>query len=257
MGYPHSTGLSTIDYMIADSVVCPPENDHLCSENVARLASHSVFCFPPTDEFGKVDVDKAAKRKAVVFGSFNNLTKVNDDTLALWRDVMLAVPTAVLKLKTPSFADRECTQTYLKYFKGAGIAPERLIFTGPSSLTDMMREYGEVDIALDTPVYNGGTTTFQALWMGVPVLTLIGDNFCGRMGASAMSHLAMPEWIADSHDDFIAKATTLAADRDGLLAIKAGLRQRMLESPLCDEKGFGADMGEILETMWIDYCAAD
>jgi predicted O-linked N-acetylglucosamine transferase (SPINDLY family) len=256
MGYPHSTGLTTMDYMIADDVVCPPQHDHLCTETVKRLTQHSVFCFPPTDEFGEVDINQAAARHAVVFGSFNNLSKVNDETLALWRDVMLAVPTATLKLKTPSFTDNQCRQYYLDYFKQAGIAEQRLIFSGPSSLYAMMREYNEIDIALDTPIYNGGTTTFQALWMGAPVLTLLGDNFCGRMSASAMTRLNMTEWIAHTRQEYITIAKSMAADRAQLLAVKKGLRERMINSPLCDEKGFAQAMGSLLEDCWHDYIDA-
>jgi predicted O-linked N-acetylglucosamine transferase (SPINDLY family) len=256
MGYPHSSGLSTMDYMIADPIVCPPENDHLCSESVVRLPRHSVFCYPPTKAFGEVDIEKPASRKNIVFGSFNNLTKVNDTTLQLWRDVMLAVPNAMLKLKTPSFTDPECKAAYMNYFVQAGINAERLVFSGPSSLYDMMREYSEVDIALDTYPYNGGTTTFQALWMGVPVLTLAGNNFCGRMSASAMTRLDMPEWIANTREEFVTNAVNFAGDRDGLLETKAGLRDTMLQSPLCDTQGFGLEMNRVFEEMWVNYCMA-
>lgn len=254
MAYPHSSGLSSMDYIVADHIVCPAENDALCSEAVARLTKHSVFCFPPTEEFGGVDLDKANMRNSTVFGSFNNLTKVNNETLTLWRDVVLCVPDSKLKLKTPSFADPQCRQDYLDYFMQAGIAEDRLIFSGPSSLESMMREYNDVDIALDTFPYNGGTTTFQALWMGVPVLTINGDNFCGRMGASAMTHLDMQDWIADSREEFVALAVSHASNRKELLKIKADLRERMTQSALCDEAGFGQEFGQLLNAMWIDYC---
>jgi protein O-GlcNAc transferase len=92
MAYPHSTGLSTMDYMIADSVVCPPEQAHLCSETVRALPNHSVFCYLPAEDYGQPDIAKARQRREVVFGSFNNLLKVNAETPALWRDVLFAVP---------------------------------------------------------------------------------------------------------------------------------------------------------------------
>lgn len=254
MGYPHSTGLSTMDYMIADPVVCPPEQAHLCSETVKVLPHHSVFCYLPTDDYGEPDMTRVQQRQEVVFGSFNNLLKVNAETLALWRDVLFAVPGSKLKLKTPSFTDENCRQYFLDYFTGSGIEESRLIFSGPSSLHDMMREYNEMDIALDTFPYNGGTTTFQALWMAVPVLTMAGTNFCGRMGASAMTRLGMQDWVAHSREDFIDRAVTLAADRETLLKTKKGLREKMLQSPLCDAQGFGVEMGRVFEEIWAAYC---
>jgi protein O-GlcNAc transferase len=254
MGYPHSTGLRSMDYLIADRVVCPPENDALCSEQVLRLENHSVFCFSSTDNFPEADADKTKQRKHVVFGSFNNLTKVNKKTLALWCDVMLAVPDALLKLKTPSFADSNCMLDVMAYFIDSGIAKERLLFSGPSSLEDMMAEYSEVDIGLDTLPYNGGTTSFQALWMGVPVLTLAGENFCGRMGASAMTFLGMDEWVATSSDELIKKAVVFAANQQSLVQIKLGLRDKMQNSALCNEKGFADEWGGLIYKAWIDYC---
>ena len=254
LGYPHSTGLSMMDYLIADTVVCPPENDHLCSESVICLANHCVFCFPPTDRYGEVDDNKPAARQQPVFGSFNNLTKVNESTLSLWIDVMKAVPEAKLKLKTPSFTDPECREEFIDYFINAGISDDRLIFTGPSSLEDMMREYAEMDIALDTIPYNGGTTTFQALWMGVPVVTLAGDNFCGRMGASIMHHLGLPEWVAENREGYIEIATRMAGDRKKLLTTKSSLRERMRASPLCDAEGFASEMENIFLKVWQQRC---
>ena len=254
MGYPNSSGLSAMDYMIADPIVCPPENDHLCSETLIRLPKHCVFCLTPTDKFGEVDNEKPAKRKQIVFGSFNNLTKVNKLTLSLWIDVMHAVGDAKLKLKTPSFKDQQCLDEFKGYFKDAGISEDRLIFTGPSALEDMMREYSEVDIALDTLPYNGGTTTFQALWMGVPVIALVGENFCGRMGASIMRYLDMPEWVVEDKESYIKKAVLLANDRKKLLKTKSKLRERMLASPLCDAEGFSKEMNKIFIRIWQQYC---
>lgn len=117
-----------------------------------------------------------------------------------------------------------------------------------------MQEYNEMDIALDTFPYNGGTTTLQALWMAVPVLTMAGTNFCGRMGASAMTRLGMANWVANSREDFIDRAVKLADDREALLQIKEGLRDKMLQSPLCDAQGFGSEMGWVFEDIWATYC---
>jgi predicted O-linked N-acetylglucosamine transferase (SPINDLY family) len=164
------------------------------------------------------------------------------------------VPDALLKLKTPSFADTNCMLDVMAYFIDRGIAKARLLFSGPSSLEDMMAEYAEVDIGLDTLPYNGGTTTFQALWMGVPVLTLAGENFCGRMGASAMTFMGMDEWVATSSDELIEKAVIFAANQESLIQIKLGLRDKMQNSALCNEKGFADEWGGLIYKAWIDYC---
>jgi protein O-GlcNAc transferase len=226
----------------------------LCAETVKVLPNHSVFCYLPTDDYGEPDINRMQQRQDVVFGSFNNLLKVNAETLALWRDVLFAVPGSKLKLKTPSCTDENCRQYFLDYFTDSGIDQRRLIFSGPSSLYDMMREYNEMDIALDTFPYNGGTTTFQALWMAVPVLTMAGTNFCGRMGASAMTRLGMQDWVAHSREDFIDRAIRLAADRETLVKTKKGLREKMRQSPLCDAQGFGIEMGRVFEEIWAEYC---
>ena len=254
MGNPNSSGLSTMDYMIADPVVCPPENDYLCSETVIRLPKHCVFCFTPTDKFGEVSNEVPTNRQQIVFGSFSNLAKVNKLTLSLWIDVMHAVSNAKLKLKTQSFQDQQCLDEFKNHFKNAGISEDRLIFTGPSALENMMQEYAEVDIVLDTLPYNGGMTTFQALWMGVPVLTLAGKNFCGRMGASIMQHLGMPEWVVEDKESYIKIAVIMASNRKKLLETKSKLREQMLASPLCDVEGFSKEVNGIFIQIWQQYC---
>jgi protein O-GlcNAc transferase len=254
MAYPHSTGLSTMDYLIADQIVCPPENDHLCTEQVLRLKEHCVFCYTATDEYGAIDNLQIEQRQQVVFGSFNNLTKVNDVTLDLWVKVLKAVPGSLLKLKTPSFTDRVCLQSILAYFTDRGIDKAKLLFSGPSSLKSMMQEYNEVDIALDPIPYNGGTTSMQAMWMGVPVITLKGYNFCGRMGMSINHYAECDEWVANSVAEYVNIAQQKAQNRAQLVAFKTSLRERMLASPLCDAKGFTADIEACFRLSWQRYC---
>ena len=122
--------------------------------------------------------------------------KLSSKTIALWARVLHAVPASLLLLKAPSFRDEAVQQRYAELFAAEGIAGERLLFRGPSGLAEMMQEYGDVDVALDPTPYNGGTTTLQALWMGVPVITLAGGNFVSRMGASFLHALGEQDWVA-------------------------------------------------------------
>jgi len=129
-----------------------------------------------------------------------------------------------------------------------------LIFRGPVGLTDMMAEYADVDIALDTVPYNGGTTTLQAMWMGVPVVVKAGENFVSRMGASFMQAAGLPDWVAASDDDYIKIAVAKAQDRDALLRLKQGMREQLLSSPAWDIDRYADAFQSALKGVWADYC---
>ncbi|MES2770628.1 MAG: tetratricopeptide repeat protein, partial [Pseudomonadota bacterium] len=171
LGYPHSTGLSALDWLIGDATVSPTEHAHLFSEGIAQLPN-SVFCWAPVDEYPLPPARPSAA--PVVFTSFNNAMKLSPKTLALWAKVLHAVPDAQLLLKAPSLRDDAVRARFTALFAEQGITAERLLFQGPVGLQEMMQAYGEADIALDPTPYNGGTTSLQALWMGVPVVTLEG-----------------------------------------------------------------------------------
>jgi len=143
-------------------------------------------------------------------------------------------PAARLLLKAPSFGDAGAVAFYRDRLVALGVAAERLEFRGPVGLPTMMAEYADVDIALDPVPYNGGTTSLQAMWMGVPVLTLHGQHFVSRMGASFMMAAGLPEWVARDDDDCVAIAQRMAAERQALLALKKGLRQRLQSLPAWD-----------------------
>lgn len=193
-------------------------------------------------------------KQTVVFGSFNNLTKVNSHTISLWIALLHAIPHGYLYLKTPSFKDRECVEQFYRDFEQQGISRDRLIFRGPSGLDDMMEEYLQIDIGLDPLPYNGGTTTLQALWMGVPVISLAGDNFCGRMGASILHYAGLDDWVAESEDDYIAIAQQKARHLIELRKLKSGLRAHLKASPLFDNEGFTRALETAYQTLWERYC---
>jgi predicted O-linked N-acetylglucosamine transferase (SPINDLY family) len=164
------------------------------------------------------------------------------------------VPGSRLLLKAPSLKDDAVKARFAGLFEGQGIARERLEFRGPSGLADMMQEYGDIDIALDPTPYNGGTTTLQALWMGVPVITLNGGNFVSRMGASFLSTLHQQNWVAKDDADYVVKAAALAGNIVAQRINRNGLRQDMASSPLCAIEPYVNDLEDLYRKMWRVYC---
>jgi predicted O-linked N-acetylglucosamine transferase (SPINDLY family) len=254
LGYPHSTGLSAIDWLVGDPVVSPAGHAALFSEGIAQLPG-SVFCWAPVDDY-PLPMPRPAGAP-FVFGSFNNALKLSPRTVALWAGVLRAVPDALLLLKAPSLRAPAVQARYAALFAAHGIGRERLQFRGPSGLEDMMQEYGEVDVALDPTPYNGGTTTLQALWMGVPVVSLTGENFVSRMGTSFMHSLGRPEWAAASEPAYVAAAVALAQGREALRAGRARLREQMLSSALSDIDSYVRHFESMLRAMWASYCKGD
>jgi predicted O-linked N-acetylglucosamine transferase (SPINDLY family) len=251
LGYPHSTGLSRIDWLIGDAVVSPAEQAQLFSEGIAQLPG-SVFCWAPVDDY---PLPPARKSEApLVIVSFNNAMKLSPKTIALWARVLQAVPHAQLLLKAPSLRDEAVQARFADLFAGQDIARERLIFRGPSGLAEMMQEYGEADIALDPTPYNGGTTTQQALWMGVPVVTLAGGNFVSRMGASFLRTIGQPDWVAQNDEEYVAIAVKLAENYLLLRKQRQALRDKLAASPLCDIQAYTRHFENLLRRMWLNYC---
>lgn len=248
LGYPGTTGVPNIDWLIGDPIVTPPEADHLYSEKVARLP-HTVFCFAPEVDYPLPDF-AAALDRPFTFGSFNNVPKLTPRTLRLWARVLSAVPEARLLLRAPSFSDSAAVDHIRKRFTAAGGDPDRLDFRGPVALDQMMRSYAELDVALDPLPYGGGTTTLQAMWMGVPVITLAGRSFVARMGTSFLTAAQMTDWIAASEDAYVARAAFAAKDRKALIALKSTLRARLEASPAWDPDRYAADFGATLQQMW-------
>jgi predicted O-linked N-acetylglucosamine transferase (SPINDLY family) len=233
LGYPHSTGLRCFDWLIADAVVAPPEHDALFVERVARLPG-SVFCWAPVDPDPLQADATQPVQGPVVFGSFNNLLKLSDTTVALWAQVLAAVPDSVLLIKAPVLRDEAVQATTRARFVAQGVDPQRLQFRGPTELSEMMQEYHDVHIALDPTPYNGGTTSLQALWMGCPMVTLEGANFVSRMGASFLRAMGHHAWVAQDAQDYVRIAATLAQQLRTHVWSRHILRSQMLASPVCD-----------------------
>jgi predicted O-linked N-acetylglucosamine transferase (SPINDLY family) len=233
LGYPGSTGVPNMDFILGDAVVTPNGCESLYTEQVLRLPG-TVFCYAPEEDYPYPVYNAKTAKRPLTWGSFNNLPKLTPRTLKLWARVLQAVPDSRLVLKAPSFSDEGAKRILSDRLQALGVDLSRVSFRGPVGLTDMMAEYADIDIALDPVPYNGGTTSLQAMWMGVPVLTQVGAHFVSRMGASFMTAAGLPEWVAKDDEDYVAIATKMAKDRKGLLKLKQGLRKRLQNNPAWD-----------------------
>lgn len=248
LGYPGSTGLPNMDWLLGDPVVTPHEQDGLYSEQILRLPQ-TVFCYAPEQDYPLPDFGAMADRP-LTFGSFNNIPKLTPATLALWAQILQGVPQARLALKAPSFSSQAAVDRVRAIFAHHGIDADRLIFRGPSALAHMMADYGDIDIALDPMPYNGGTTTLQAMWMGVPVVTRRGDYFVSRMGASFMQAAGLADWVATDDAHYVQIATEMARDRGKLLALKSQLRARLMARPAWDIITYTRDFQDGIDKIW-------
>jgi protein O-GlcNAc transferase len=250
LGLPTTTGVTEIDYVLGDLQAIPREHENHFTEAVWRLPN-SYVCFSAPAYPLRVAPLPALATGQVTFGSFNNLTKMTDVVVELWARILLSVPGSRLYLKTGQLKDEVIREQTRQRFAARGIAPERLLLRGMlGAINDHLAEYNHVDIALDTFPYPGVTTSVEALWMGVPVLSLQGDRFLSRTAGSIAHNAGLPDWIAADADDYVAKAVAFASDLDRLAALRANLRQQVLASPLFDAPRFARHFEDALWGMW-------
>ena len=238
LGYPGTTGLSAMDYRITDWEADPEGSESLSSERPLRLP-HSYFCFQPQAQAQEGGALPAAASGRVTFGSFNNAAKAGPETLDLWCEVLKAVPGSDLVLKHKAFGDPQVQQRIRTRFAERGVEAGRILMSGwMRDQGSHMMAYHGIDIALDTFPYNGATTTCEALWMGVPVVSLSGRTQPSRMGRSILAAAGFPEWGASSPAHFVQIARSLSESVEDLSAHRAGLRTRIKESALTDAQSF-------------------
>jgi protein O-GlcNAc transferase len=252
LGYPASTGLATIDYVLLDSHHMIEGADQQFLERVIRLPNIR-FCYAPPEYACDVAPPPSAVCGLVTFASFNNAAKINDAVIALWARVLDAVPSSTLLLKWRSFADSFLQGRVRAEFATHGIGGQRIRFDGATPHPEMLRQYGEVDIALDPFPFSGGLTTCEALWMGVPVVTLPGARPLSRQTHAVLHAIGRSEWSASSGDDFVAIAARLASDPTELSRIRRGLREQLRTSSLCDAPRFARDLEATYRRLWCAY----
>lgn len=257
LGYPNTTGLPTMDYRLTDVWADPPgETERFHTEKLVRL-SRGFLCYLPPSSAPPVTPLPAATQGPITFCSYNNLPKVTPEVVTLWAELLRALPDARLVLKNYSLSDLRTREHYLRLFGAHGITADRLVIRGRhDSMTEHLGSYGEIDIALDTFPYNGTTTTCEALWMGVPVVTLAGDRHASRVGASLLSQIELYSLIARSPDEYIRIASNLASNHDELAQLRTELRNRMFHSSLCNAKSFVDDLEHAYRTLWENWCDA-
>lgn len=254
LGYCCTTGLPAIDYALADPTYVPADGERWFTEKVVRLP-HSRWCYAPPEYAPEVAKPPVLEREYITFGSFNNLTKVNGEVISLWAKILHAIPRSQLMLSWKTLADpSECTRLR-KAFRAQGIAGERIVFTsGGDTHAKVLGQYNDVDIALDPFPFCGGLTSCEALWMGVPVVTLPDTRPASRQSLGMLTALKRTEWVAESRDDYVGIAADLARNPSALVAAREEQRDRMAASPLCDGELFARDFEAALREMWQQWC---
>lgn len=254
LGYPNTTGLSQIDFRLTDGWADPHDQDAFYSEKLYRLPD-GFLCYGPWGEAPTVMPLPAQRSGYITYGSFNNLAKVNAVVIELWAQLLKINAGGRLLLKNHALADESVRKRILDEFMRFGIESSRLeLFGLVDSTAAHLDLYNRIDVGLDTFPYNGTTTTCEALWMGVPVVTLAGNRHAGRVGVSILSHLGLNELIADAPDEYIRIASELANDRKRLTILRADLRDRMAASPICDAELFTRNLEAAYRKMWHEWC---
>jgi predicted O-linked N-acetylglucosamine transferase (SPINDLY family)/predicted SAM-dependent methyltransferase len=255
LGYPNTTGVPEIDYRITDGWADPPDgSDPYHSEKLVRLPN-GFLCYQPAMDGLDVSSLPAFKTGKVTFGSFNNLSKVTEEVIALWAQILKRVPSASLLIKSRALADHATCRDLRGNFANHGIAENRIELIGPiPSFSEHMALYNKIDIGLDPFPYNGTTTTCEALWMGVPVVVLAGDRHASRVGVSLLSNIGQGDLITETFDDYVDRAVRLADDVNKLGTLRKKLRNMMLRSKLTDRKRFTCSLEDAYREMWKNWC---
>jgi protein O-GlcNAc transferase len=248
LGYVGTTGLDTIDYRITDAYFDPPGTDAAYSEASLRL--ESFWCYDPLEADLEVAPLPALESGHVTFGSFNSFRKVHAGVLALWARVLREVPGARLLL----LAEPHVRAGVLRTLAEGGVSADRVDFLARASHREYLERYRRIDIGLDTFPFAGGTTTLDAAWMGVPVVTLSGDTALQRAGLCIAMNLGLPDLVARREDEFIARAVALAADTQRLGQLRAELRTRLQASRLMDAPRFARSLESAYRSAWRRYC---
>jgi protein O-GlcNAc transferase len=255
IGYPFTTGLSTIDYKIVDKYTDPfGTTEQFYTEKLIRMPD-SFLCYLPYGDSPEVSKLPALTSGYITFGSFNNFAKISPDIFMLWIKILKEIPNSRLILKAKSLSDEMTRDHVMGLFKKENIANDRIeLLSWTSSARNHLKTYNTIDIGLDTFPYNGTTTTCEAMWMGVPVITLAGSTHASRVGLSLLSNIGLTDLVAKTFDGYVSIAINLAKDLNRLQSLREHLRDMMRSSPLCDAKRFTANLEIYYRQIWERWC---
>jgi predicted O-linked N-acetylglucosamine transferase (SPINDLY family) len=248
LGYFATTGVKEVDYWIGDPYVTPTEDAEHFTETLWPLAD-SYLCFTPPKEAPAVAALPALTNGYITYGCFNSLSKLNEQVIGLWSQILERTEDSKLYLKTRQLDDKKVCESIYAAFQAHGINQDRLILSGWSPRNELLAEYRRVDFALDPFPYPGGTTSAESLWMGVPVLTKKGDRFLSRIGTSIAVNAGLVDWIAEDDAAYVEKAVAFSSDVAHLANLRAGLRDQLITTPLFDAKRFARSFEDALKGM--------
>jgi predicted O-linked N-acetylglucosamine transferase (SPINDLY family) len=251
-GYAVSTGLPTIDYHFSDPVAVPLEARQYYTETIVDLPC--CVSFDPPPHAPEVAPAPSPVAGHVTFGCLNRLSKMSARSVELWSRVLLQVPGSRLLLKDVRLGDETERKRVCDTYAATGVDPQRLVLMPRTFHAEHLAAYGQVDVVLDPTPHTGGVSSFESLWMGVPIVTLLGDSFPARISGAILSVLGLPEWIARTDEEYVDIAVHLARDVDARAALRPALRQRLRDSGLCDERYCRA-VERAYREMWVKYCA--
>lgn len=250
----HSTGLPEMDWILTDRWETPPDLARHYSERLLTLPDGYV-CYSPPPYAPDVAALPGLARGYVTFGCFNNTAKITPDVIALWSRILRTVTGSRLVLKAHQLGESATRARVAASFAAHGIPEDRLDLRGGSPHRSLLAEYADIDLVLDPFPYSGGLTTCEALWMGVPTITMPGETFASRHSTSHLCNVGLADWVVAGPEHYVARAIAAASDLRALAALRAGLRARVRASPLCDAPRFGAHLGAALRQAWKDWCA--
>ncbi|CAN5435737.1 hypothetical protein BH09PLA1_BH09PLA1_03670 [soil metagenome] len=256
-GYPSTTGLSSIDWRISDEL-CDPSGqaEQFNSERLLRLPE-TFWCYTPPDICPDVSVSPQSKKGHTTYGSFNNLAKVTPQMLALWAQILARDARAELTIKASGIGSEAARRNIHEAFVRHGVSADRVRLVGRSGFQEYMELFNEVDVVLDTAPFGGGTTTCHALWMGVPVLTLVGERHSARMGLSIASCVGLADWAAHTPEQYVDLAISHASDGAKLAELRTSMRDRLRESALMNAARFTRHLEHAYRSSWIKWCESD
>ncbi|MFM0375523.1 tetratricopeptide repeat protein [Paraburkholderia strydomiana] len=254
IGYPATTGMTAFDYYISDRFITPPA--HFEDQFVEKLALlPAIAPYMPPPNCPPVNALPALHKGYVTYGSFNRLNKLSQEVIALWSVILRAEPSS--RMVIGAISSKLDEPTYLEWFAAEGITADRLTFCPRGSLPVYMQQHHQVDLCLDTFPYTGSTTTLNALWMGVPTITMPGTSMPSRGGACWLEHVGLEQFIVRNKEEFIRKSIELTRDLDALNELRIGMRERCVNSVPFQPEKVASGFSIAVRTMWKRWCAGD